>query len=85
MEFQCISLDQHPTIDMNTATGQDIEIELRDEEEIGNGFGRRTAPKEVKAYNPAFDVTDAKYITAIITEKGIVRPPYKENLKKLFE
>ncbi len=73
------------TIDMNTATGQDIEIELRDEEEIGNGFGRRTAPKEVKAYNPAFDVTDAKYITAIITEKGIVRPPYKENLKKLFE
>ncbi len=73
------------TIDMNTETGDDIEIELRDEEEIGNGFGRRTAPKEVKAYNPAFDVTDAKYITAIITEKGIVRPPYKENLKKLFE
>jgi methylthioribose-1-phosphate isomerase len=73
------------TIDMNTETGNDIEIELRDEEEIGNGFGRRTAPKEVKAYNPAFDVTDAKYITAIITEKGIVRPPYKENLKKLFE
>ena len=73
------------TIDMNTATGENIEIELRDEEEIGNGFGRRTVPKEVKAYNPAFDVTDAKYITAIITEKGIVRPPYKENLKKLFE
>ncbi|PKM66767.1 MAG: S-methyl-5-thioribose-1-phosphate isomerase [Firmicutes bacterium HGW-Firmicutes-2] len=73
------------TIDMNTKTGNDIEIELRDEEEIGNGFGLRTAPKEVKAYNPAFDVTDAKYITAIITEKGIIRPPYKESLKKLFE
>ncbi len=72
------------TIDMNTATGDDIEIELRDGEEIGNGFGRRTAPASVKAYNPAFDVTDAKYITAIITEKGIVRPPYSENLKKLF-
>ncbi len=73
------------TIDMDTETGQDIEIELREEEEIGNGFGQRTAPKEVKAYNPAFDVTDAKYITAIITEKGIVYPPYKANLKKLFE
>jgi methylthioribose-1-phosphate isomerase len=73
------------TIDMNTETGADIEIELRDGEEIGNGFGRRTAPEGVKAYNPAFDVTDAKYITAIITEKGIVKPPYKENLKKLFD
>lgn len=73
------------TIDMNTLTGADIEIELRDGDEIGNGFGSRTAPEGVKSYNPAFDVTDAKYITAIITEKGIVRPPYKENLKKLFD
>ncbi len=73
------------TIDLDTPTGDDIEIELRDEEEIGNGFGKRTAPEGVKAYNPAFDVTDAKYITAIITEKGIVKPPYTENIKKLFE
>lgn len=73
------------TIDMETKTGKDIEIELRDGEEIGNGYGVRTAPKEVKAYNPAFDVTDAKYITAIITEKGIIKPPFEENLKKLFE
>lgn len=73
------------TIDLDTPTGDDIEIELRDEDEIGNGFGRRTAPVGVKAYNPAFDVTDARYITAIITEKGIVRPPYNENIKKLFE
>jgi methylthioribose-1-phosphate isomerase len=73
------------TIDMNTKTGEDIEIELRDGEEIGNGFGRRTAPEGVKAYNPAFDVTDAKYITAIITEKGVVYPPYSENIAKLFE
>lgn len=72
------------TIDMSAETGKDIPIELRDEEEIGNGFGRRTAPAEVKAYNPAFDVTDAKYITAIITEKGVVKPPFKENLEKLF-
>jgi methylthioribose-1-phosphate isomerase len=70
---------------MATPTGDDIEIELRDPEEIGNGFGRRTAPESVKAFNPAFDVTDAKYVTAIITEKGIVKPPYSENLAKLFE
>lgn len=73
------------TIDLDTPTGDQIKIEIRDEEEIVNGFGKRTVLKGVKAYNPAFDVTDAKYITAIITEKGIVRPPYKENLKKLFE
>ncbi|MCK5129068.1 MAG: S-methyl-5-thioribose-1-phosphate isomerase [Clostridiales bacterium] len=73
------------TIDLNTATGTDIDIELRDEQEIANGFGRRTAPIGVKAYNPAFDVTDAKYITAIITEKGIVYPPYKKNIRKLFK
>jgi len=73
------------TIDMNTLTGNEIEIELRDGDEIRNGFGRRTAPEGVKSYNPAFDVTNAEYITAIITEKGIIRPPYKENLKRLFE
>jgi methylthioribose-1-phosphate isomerase len=72
------------TIDMSIKTGKEIEIELRDPDEIGNGFGRRTAPEGVKAYNPAFDVTDAKFITAIITEKGIVYPPFQENLKKLF-
>ena len=72
------------TIDMDTPAGDEIEIELREEDEIGNGFGRRTAPVGVKAYNPAFDVTEARYITAIITEKGVVRPPYKENIKKLF-
>lgn len=73
------------TIDMNTLTGDDIEIEQRESKEIHNGFGRLTAPTSVKFYNPAFDVTDNKYITAIVTEKGIVRPPFKENLKKLFE
>lgn len=72
------------TIDMETETGAEIEIELRDPEEIRNGFGRRTAPKEVKAYNPAFDVTPTEYITAIITEKGIVKAPFKENIEKLF-
>ncbi|SDH47888.1 eIF-2B alpha/beta/delta-related uncharacterized proteins [Halanaerobium congolense] len=73
------------TIDLETETGEEIEIELRDPEEIRNAFGRRTAPKEVKAYNPAFDVTPTKYITAIITEKGIIRAPFKENIKKIFD
>lgn len=71
------------TIDLSTRTGKDIEIELREPDEIGHGFGKRTAPKGVKFYNPAFDVTDAKYITAIITEKGVVYPPYEDNLKKM--
>lgn len=73
------------TIDMNTLTGDDIEIEQRDSKEIHNGFGRLTAPTNVKFYNPAFDVTDNKYITAIVTEKGIIKPPFKENLRKLFD
>lgn len=73
------------TIDMNTPTGAEIEIELRDDEEISMGFGKRTAPKGVKTYNPAFDVTDAKYIDAIITEKGILRAPYTESIKKAME
>ncbi|PIE76907.1 MAG: S-methyl-5-thioribose-1-phosphate isomerase [Clostridiales bacterium] len=73
------------TIDMATQSGADIEIELRDPEEIGNGFGRRTAPQGVKAYNPAFDVTEAKYITAFITEKGVIKSPNKVAIAKLFE
>ncbi len=68
------------TIDMATPTGKDIIIEQRDGDEIGNGFGKRTAPKEVKTYNPAFDVTEAEFITAIITEKGIIKPPFKQGL-----
>ena len=72
------------TIDLETPTGAEIEIELRNSDEIGNGFGRRTAPEGVKGYNPAFDVTDAENITAIITEKGVVYPPYKENIAALF-
>ena len=73
------------TIDLKTPTGDDIEIELRDSDEITNGFGKRTAPAGVKAYNPAFDVTDARYITAIITEKGIVYPPFEKNLAELLK
>jgi methylthioribose-1-phosphate isomerase len=73
------------TIDLSTPTGAEIPIEERPAEEITEGFGRRTAPHGVRVYNPAFDVTPAEYVDAIITEKGIVRPPYGVNLRKLFE
>ena len=74
------------TIDLNTPTGADIPIELRHGEEIYEmWYEKPMAPDEVKTYNPAFDVTDHKYITAVVTEKGIVYPPYDVNLKKIFE
>ncbi|MFD0679747.1 MULTISPECIES: S-methyl-5-thioribose-1-phosphate isomerase [unclassified Paenibacillus] len=72
------------TIDLNTPNGDDIPIEERHEDEITQGFGKRTAPQGIKVYNPAFDVTPNEYVTAIITEKGVVQAPYNENLKKLF-
>jgi len=74
-----------PTIDMDCMTGEEIPIEERDSKEITCRFGFWTAPKDVKTYNPAFDVTPAENITAIVTEKGIVHPPFAENLRRLFE
>ncbi len=74
------------TVDLNAATGNDIIIEERDGEEIYKLWYRQPmAPAGVKTFNPAFDVTDASYITAIITEKGIVNPPFKEGLAELFK
>ncbi|WP_053366419.1 S-methyl-5-thioribose-1-phosphate isomerase [Bacillus sp. FJAT-27245] len=73
-----------PTIDMRTETGKDIPIEERHAHEVINRFGQFSAPQDIQVYNPAFDVTPNENVTAIITEKGIVRAPYKENLKKLF-
>ena len=72
------------TIDLDTPTGKDITIELRNGDEISDlWYEKSMAPKEVNTYNPAFDVTDHKYITAVVTEKGIVRPPYDVNLRKV--
>ncbi|MDI6785304.1 MAG: S-methyl-5-thioribose-1-phosphate isomerase [bacterium] len=71
------------TIDFNTSNGSEIPIEERAFDEITIGFGKRTAPKEVKVYSPAFDVTPSSYIKAIITERGIIRPPFKESLINL--
>ncbi|PWW01141.1 methylthioribose-1-phosphate isomerase [Paenibacillus cellulosilyticus] len=73
------------TIDLNTPNGDLIPIEERHAEEITEAFGKRTAPEGVKVFNPAFDVTPNDFVTAIITEKGIVKPPYQVNLQKLFQ
>ncbi|MDO4275366.1 MAG: S-methyl-5-thioribose-1-phosphate isomerase [Eubacteriales bacterium] len=73
------------TIDMECASGEDIEIEERDPDEIKKMFYQKPmALEEVKCYNPAFDVTDHSLISGIITEKGICRPPYEDSLKALF-
>ena len=74
------------TIDMDLPSGDQIPIELRDGEEIRSGWYQLPmAPDLAKTYNPAFDVTDSKYITAIVTEKAIVGPPYTESLKRLMK
>ncbi|GAV25094.1 methylthioribose-1-phosphate isomerase [Carboxydothermus islandicus] len=74
----------YSTIDLNLNSGKDIPIEERNPDEVRKIGDRLIAPSKVKVFNPAFDVTPAKYITGIITDRGIVRPPYRENIKKLF-
>ncbi len=72
------------TIDFSAQTGADIPIEGRPGEEVTELWYReRMAPKDVKVFNPAFDVTEASHITAIITEWGILRAPYEESLATL--
>ncbi len=72
------------TIDFSCKSGADIPIELRDGDEIRTMFFREPVAPDVKCWNPSFDVTDSGLITAIITEKGICRPPYSESLKAMF-
>jgi methylthioribose-1-phosphate isomerase len=72
------------TFDLSLRTGAEIPIEQRDPDEVTEGFGKRVAPKKVKVYNPAFDVTPARMVKALITEKGIIRPPYMRNIAKAF-
>jgi methylthioribose-1-phosphate isomerase len=73
------------TFDFNIKTGADIPIEERPEHEVSNGFGKRTAPEGVKIYNPAFDVTPAEMISAIITEKGVLYPSFSDSIKGLLK
>ena len=80
------SLGPTSTIDMNCPDGKHIKIELRDPDEIRRmWYEKPMAPENVKCYNPSFDVTDHSLLAGIVTEKGIVYPPFDVNLKKLFE
>ena len=71
------------TFDLSLATGAQIPIEQRASNEITHGFGKQTAPEGVNVYNPAFDVTPAELIAAIITEKGLIQPVTVENVRKV--
>ncbi len=73
------------TVDFFINDGTQIPIEERKEEEIRQFNGRQTVPDGAKIFNPAFDVTPHRYITAIITEKGVAYPPFRQNLQALRE
>ncbi|MDD4736237.1 MAG: S-methyl-5-thioribose-1-phosphate isomerase [Kiritimatiellae bacterium] len=73
------------TFDLSIPHGDDIPIEERHPDEVVMGFGRRTGPEGVRVYSPAFDVTPAEYVTAIVCEKGLVRPPYGPGLRAIME
>ena len=72
------------TLDLTLASGRDIPIEHRGATEVTHVFGVPVAPEGTAVENPAFDVTPNRYITAIITERGVARPPYSESLRKLL-
>lgn len=71
------------TFDFSLSSGGEIPIEERGAEEVTEGFGRRTAPCGIRVENPAFDVTPHGLIRAFFTERGVVRPPYRKNLRLL--
>jgi len=71
------------TVDLETPDGSKIPIEQRSAAEVTHFAGKLVTPEGVSIENPAFDVTPAKYVTAIVTERGIARAPYQESLKEL--
>jgi methylthioribose-1-phosphate isomerase len=72
------------TFDLSIASGEQIPIEQRNPDEVTCGFGRRTAPEGVNVYNPAFDVTPARLIRAIICEHGVIEPVNRETIAKMM-
>ena len=74
----------YSTFDLDLTDGEAIPIEQRGAEEITEGFGRRTAPRDIKTYSPAFDVTPADLITAIITDRGVIDPVNTDNVRKII-
>jgi len=73
------------TIDPGIPDGADIPIEERNPEEVTHCGGKRIAPKKIKVYNPAFDITPNKFIDAIVTEKGILQRPFKKSIKRILK
>lgn len=73
------------TIDLSIQNGEMIPIEERNADEIINGFGKQVTPKDTKVFSPAFDVTPTELISAIITEKGIVRFPFERSISTLVK
>jgi methylthioribose-1-phosphate isomerase len=73
------------TVDLECPDGSKIPIEQRNPREVTHIAGKQMVPDGVQIENPAFDVTPAQYVAAIITERGIARAPYTESLKKLSE
>jgi methylthioribose-1-phosphate isomerase len=71
------------TFDLTLASGERIPIEQRAAAEVTHVFGRQVAPAGTRVENPAFDVTPARYVTAIITEHGVARAPYEQSLREL--
>jgi methylthioribose-1-phosphate isomerase len=71
------------TLDLALTSGDQIPIEERDENEVLGWHGVRVAPENAHAFNPAFDVTPAELVTAIVTEKGVAFPPYEKSLERL--
>src|SRR5437870_3869890 len=73
------------TVDLDTPDGSRIPIEQRNPREVTHIAGKQMVPDGTEVENPAFDVTPAKYVSAIVTEKGIARAPYGESLRKLSD
>lgn len=73
------------TLDLSLSSGSDIPIEERDASEVTHVGGVRLAPEGILVVNPAFDVTPSRYVTAIVTERGVARAPYNESLSKLVD
>jgi methylthioribose-1-phosphate isomerase len=73
------------TLDLTLASGEEIPIEERDAREVTHVRDQRLAPEGIQVHNPAFDVTPHELIAAIITDKGVARPPYTESLRRMLE
>jgi methylthioribose-1-phosphate isomerase len=73
------------TVDLMLPDGEGIPIEQRSQDEVFHAMGVRTAPQCISAYNPAFDVTPAALISAIITDRGVALPPFSQSLGKICQ